>query len=764
MPSTLSYPGVYIQEISSGSHTITGVSTSSTAFLGAAKRGPINKAVRVQGFADYERRFGGLDVDSDMSYAVRQYFLNGGSEAWIVRLAKLPSTASLGLNGTSTGSPVVLTLTALDQGSAANEITVEVDYDTDNPGSTFNLSLALVPADDPGNAVFETYRNLSMNSKDPRYAVTLINNSSELVAAIRPATLPSLATTPGSSTSGVYPTAGSFFASLLDATHNTFQLAVDGKPPVKIAIDLVANPVSDLATLGVAVAAAVTAAGAGVAVTTPTNQLVLKSTTPGELSSVRVLPGGTNDAASRLLLGPLFGGVEGDAAQLWRPKEMPDHAIVTGGAIAAASPDLDNIPSARKSFTIVLDGYQSDITLDPAPNLSGNLVSRLLDLAGRIESKVRASKPANPAFKFFTARSDGTSKLVLQSGTRGTGSTIEVKPASGDTLATDLKLTSAATGADVTKARPADVFLGGGAEQPLDLANAYNNFIGDRSLREGIYALEAVDLFNLMVLPHVEDSGILMDAAAYCQERRAFLIIDAPATADKPDEMERVITGPGLPKTNYAAVYYPWIKIADPLAGGQLKTVGPGGTMAGVYARTDGERGVWKAPAGTEAALRGVQGVAYALTDRENGVLNPRGANCLRLFPVFGPVSWGARTLQGDDQMASEWKYIPVRRLALFLEESLYRGTKWIVFEPNDEPLWAQIRLNLGAFMHNLFRQGAFQGMTPKDAYFVKCDKETTTQNDINLGVVNIVVGFAPLKPAEFVVIKIQQMAGQIET
>ena len=159
-----------------------------------------------------------------------------------------------------------------------------------------------------------------------------------------------------------------------------------------------------------------------------------------------------------------------------------------------------------------------------------------------------------------------------------------------------------------------------------------------------------------------------------------------------------------------------------------------------------------------------MRGVDYLLTDPENGVLNPRGVNCIRIFPVFGVVSWGARTLQGDDQIASEWKYVPVRRLALFVEESLYRGTKWVVFEPNDEPLWSQIRLNVGAFMHNLFTQGAFQGTTPREAYFVKCDKETTTQNDINLGVVNILVGFAPLKPAEFVVIKIQQIAGQIAT
>jgi phage tail sheath protein FI len=185
------------------------------------------------------------------------------------------------------------------------------------------------------------------------------------------------------------------------------------------------------------------------------------------------------------------------------------------------------------------------------------------------------------------------------------------------------------------------------------------------------------------------------------------------------------------------------------------------GAIAGIYARTDATRGVWKAPAGTEAVVRGVRALDYVLTDPENGVLNPLGLNALRLFPAFGPIAWGARTLVGSDSLASEWKYVPVRRLALFIEESLFRGTQWVVFEPNDEPLWAQIRLNVGAFMNNLFRQGAFQGSTPRDAYLVQCDSSTTTQDDINLGIVNITVGFAPLKPAEFVIIKLQQLAGQ---
>jgi phage tail sheath protein FI len=200
------------------------------------------------------------------------------------------------------------------------------------------------------------------------------------------------------------------------------------------------------------------------------------------------------------------------------------------------------------------------------------------------------------------------------------------------------------------------------------------------------------------------------------------------------------------------------------MLGGEIDTFVACGLIAGVMARTDAQRGVWKAPAGIDASLNGVVGLQVEMTDAENGLLNPLGINCLRTFSVFGRVVWGARTLRGADAAADEYKYLPVRRVALFLEESLYRGLKWVVFEPNDEPLWAQIRLNVGAFMQNLFRQGPFQGSSPREAYFVKCDKETTTQNDINLGTVNIVVGFAPLKPAEFVVIKIQQMAGQIQT
>jgi len=258
------------------------------------------------------------------------------------------------------------------------------------------------------------------------------------------------------------------------------------------------------------------------------------------------------------------------------------------------------------------------------------------------------------------------------------------------------------------------------------------------------------------------DVAVVTEAAGYCEKHRAMLLVDPPTAWRTP---QQAIDGkPGIGTTSKnAALFFPRVLQPDPLKENRDEVFAPSGTVAGVMARTDATRGVWKAPAGLEATLTGVSRPEVPLTDAENGQLNPVAINCLRVRPAVGPVVWGARTLQGDDRLASEWKYIPVRRLALYIEESLYRGTQWVVFEPNDEPLWSQIRLNVTVFMHDLFRQGAFQGRTPNDAYLVKVDKETTTQSDINRGVVNIVVGFAPLKPAEFVFLKIQQLAGQLE-
>jgi hypothetical protein len=288
---------------------------------------------------------------------------------------------------------------------------------------------------------------------------------------------------------------------------------------------------------------------------------------------------------------------------------------------------------------------------------------------------------------------------------------------------------------------------------------------------DAVYAIidREVDIFNLMILPPSTNPAVSVQslygaASNFCEDKRAFLIMDPPASWTDVQQATDITTGVnslrvGLSK-QYSGIFFPRVIIDDR---GRKVPVGAAGALGGLMARIDGTRGVWKAPAGTEADLRGVVGVEYRFSDQENGILNPHAVNTIRVFPN-GIVNWGARTMDGDDGFASEYKYIPIRRLALFIEESLYRGLTWVVFEPNDEPLWAQIRLNVGAFMQNLFRQGAFQGSTPREAFFVKCDSETTTVNDRNLGIVNIVVGFAPLKPAEFVILYLQQMAGQISS
>ena len=367
-----------------------------------------------------------------------------------------------------------------------------------------------------------------------------------------------------------------------------------------------------------------------------------------------------------------------------------------------------------------------------------------------IDPRLPATAPPVRSEKFFNVSVDPASPLFVDKVLESRSTLVRVRTPSSE--------------------RPGEItrtpFVGGSDGQVITDAEISDSGLeGDK---QGLWSLEKADLFNLLCIPPLtfttDVGSTTRDAALkYCKDRRAFYILDSPSSWYTVRDAEDGVDELNLRDEN-VGVYFPRVKMVDPLRDNQLSTFVPSGVVAGIYARTDARRGVWKAPAGTEATMSGVRKLEVPLTDGENGRLNPLGVNCLRTFPVVGNLVWGARTLEGADQLASEWKYVPVRRTALFIEESLYRGLQWVVFEPNDEPLWAQIRLNVGSFMHTLFRQGAFQGSSPKEAYLVKCDKETTTQADIDRGVVNIIVGFAPLKPAEFVFIKIQQLAGQLQT
>lgn len=277
----------------------------------------------------------------------------------------------------------------------------------------------------------------------------------------------------------------------------------------------------------------------------------------------------------------------------------------------------------------------------------------------------------------------------------------------------------------------------------------------------GVHLLDAAPIFNLLVVPGEADPGTIGELQAYCVGRKAFLLVDS----ELGDNFAKLQSGPNSLMTGVDAInsafYFPWVNAFDAVQNA-TRPFPPSGFVAGIYAATDASRGIWKAPAGIDAGLTGQSGLTADLDNGQIGTLNTRAINCIRNFSQYGDVIWGARTLQGDDGAGSEWKYVPVRRLALYLEASLLAGTQWAVFEPNGEQLWAQIRLNVAAFLHALFVQGAFQGSTPAQAYFVKCDAENNPQSSIDTGIVNILVGFAPLYPAEFVSIQIQQMAGEL--
>jgi phage tail sheath protein FI len=302
------------------------------------------------------------------------------------------------------------------------------------------------------------------------------------------------------------------------------------------------------------------------------------------------------------------------------------------------------------------------------------------------------------------------------------------------------------------------------AQVPADFVNVF----------QADTPLDKVPIFNILLTPGVTSNIVNSAALAFAERKRAFVILDAQqnSAADTSTKGAPPVAGTlgNVPMSENGALYFPYLLSTDPLTGNQIE-IAPSGYVAGIYAKTDTRRGVWKAPAGLETTLIGTTGVVPRgdMTNEQQGVLygqitQTTPINCLRSFPGSGTVVFGARTLVGSNSAYAQSKYVPVRRMTLFIEQTLLANLRWVVFEPNDEPLWLSIRNSVEGFMLSLFNQGALQGGTPSLAFQVKCDASTTTQDDINNGVVNIIVAFAPLKPAEFVVIKIAQLAGQSQS
>ncbi|MFT5757581.1 MAG: hypothetical protein ACI9LM_002317 [Alteromonadaceae bacterium] len=314
--------------------------------------------------------------------------------------------------------------------------------------------------------------------------------------------------------------------------------------------------------------------------------------------------------------------------------------------------------------------------------------------------------------------------------------------------------------------------LANGLDSTLLGLNDATDYLGNEQLRTGLYALNKVDIFNMLCIP--PDSGtddgatantlvaLNTAAAAFCESKRALFIaepLDAWTSKAKQGEWPNIQpTDLGIngDTARFACTYFPKVKMPDPNMKDREAVFSSCGVITGVMAKNDLTRGVWKAPAGQSAGMVGVTGLEVKVNDADNGFLNPVGINCVRDFPVIGPVVWGDRTLRGADLLSDDYKYISVRRLTNYLEISLQRSTQWAVFEDNDESLWSQLRLSIGGFMKELATQGAFYN------YKVICDASTTTPDDIAKGIVNVEILFAPVKPAEFVVLKFQQTAATI--
>ena len=611
MPHALTYPGVYVEEVPVGGRTIAGVDTSTAAFLGCARRGPTNQPVLLNSFSEFERQFGRLWQDSTLSFAVRDFFMNGGRQAIVVRLFH-PIFNNEAARLAALTAATAQAEAAADAVQTAAQAAVDGATDAQDVADAAHAAVATAGA--PGPAA--------------------------------------LAAAQGAAAAGAEAVAGA------------------------------ASPADVVTAISVTAAAVVAAAAASAA-----------PITRAQLS------------VGTLNLEATFEGSWGNALRV-----RVDHTV--------AAADLFNL-SVHDGVTGAIEIHRN-LSVDPAhPRHAVNVLAT-------------------------------ESRLV-----RTFGALPGARPAAS---------TAPAAGADLFGIASSS---GVGVQACDSLPLSADDYLGSMADMTGLYALERADIFNLLCIPPPSmasdvQASVWAGAATYCESRRAMLIVDPPASWTTCDLAMAGVPALGTTSAN-AALYFPRVRMANTERDNRIETFAPCGVVAGVIARTDTQRDFWKAPAGQEAILVGVPELSVELTDAENGVLNQMGVNCLRAIQPASHVIWGARTCQGHDLLGSVWKYLPVRRTALYIEESLRRGTQWVVFEPNDEALWAKIRLYIGAFLNGLFRQGAFQGSKPSDAYFVKCDSETTTQNDINCGIVRIVVGFAPLKPAEFVLIELRQRAGQVQ-
>jgi uncharacterized protein len=768
MSVALTYPGVYIQELPSPVHSIAGVPTSIVAFVGFTARGIDNRAQAIYSWGDFQRLYGGLASNSEVSYAVQQFYniTGSGAPAYVVRTPMhYPASgavpyAEAGFGAAQAPATAGLTFSALSSGQWANgQLLVDVDVQNLNLSAStgdpyaFNLTVTNLM-----DGTTESFPAVTLNSNSQNFVAAVVNdpdNGSQLVNVV--ATLSSSPT--ALTVTGLLGAALPYVAGQISKVNMTADGTGYSQATVGYSISSTTGSGAVLAPIvtGGAITA-VTVENPGIGYTSAdtisfsggtgaTGTLSLLAGGPQYLASVNNALGGSGTATT----------ASGDCSlTLTLPTSFTPNSLVIK-VIGNGSP----IPQTVQGLASQLQTAINTSLAINAPGASVTCSAAPIGTTGNFGIRVNALLPNAP------------DAVISFAAPTGTPTPKDASAALGLTTPTSNNVAHYALGTGATHA--ATSYASTAATAPSGLPWSAD-LIGDPLGFTGIYALNKVPIFNLLSIPeaaralpsnssandpNINPVEIYSAAITLCDQARAMLLVDPPpnvtTVSGAVDWKSNTI---GVVDPNGAA-FWPRLRLADALNNGQLRTFAPSGVVAGVYAASDAANGVWTAPAGINATLNGVQNMTYQMSDVENGVLNPLGLNCFRTKAIYGPVLWGARTLVGADAMANQWKYVPVRRMALFLESSLYQGTQWAVFQPNDEPLWSAIRLNINSFMQTYFLKGAFQGQTPSQAYFVKCDSETTTPTDIDNGVVNILVGFAPLMPAEFVVIQIEQLAGQ---
>jgi phage tail sheath protein FI len=881
--ATFTYPGVYIQELTSAVHTITGVATSIAAFVGWAPQGPVTEATLVESWPEYEALFGGLDMRSYLGYAVNHFFGNGGQQAYIVRLTwdgSLPAAPGTTPAVAQTATAVwqkfgVATIQAtLGSVSGSAQLAVGANFSSLNVSPAIGsvavgakLQLTAVGVLPDGTTV-----PLSPPSSAATWAPDPASPAATIVAGTGVVTGVAVGSADFNATvSGVSSVAAVIAVTAAAATPALTAIVISGPNSIPVGkstqltavatfsdgstADITAQATTTWATTSVAAVTVVTGMITGVAagssiisatVGSVTQNFLVNVTTPGvTLASIAVTPspvsvplgpqqfkavgiysdgsqtdltnvatwtftgaGGTMSATKPGLLNATAAAVGDTLTAAWQGvTSTPATPVTIVGkqlvSIAVTSPSQAILLGVTSNFTATgtySDNSTQDLTstatwTSSAPSLAtvsttgvatatsgASTLTLFANNPGNWGNNLRVSVTVQPPpndtrFGILVQQVDSNGRVqTLESfsnlSTTATDPLFAVKVIDSDSNyisfidpTTGNPVAPTGTPAATNPANP--LALSGGADGGVLVPASDGNFeLMLLNNPNGAFLLSRISIFNLLCVPAETDAPTIQALQNFCNTERAFYIVDPPqiATAANLTNTGPVGSTSGSLTgvwSDHSAYYFPWVEAPDPLFGNRTALFPPCGMIAGVYATTDATRGVWKAPAGIDASLSGLSGLQYTLTDLENGDLNTQAINCLREFRVYGDVVWGARTLQGNDQAGSQWKYVPIRRFALFLETSLIEGLQWVVFEPNDDTLWGQIRLNVSTFMQTLFLQGAFQGTTPPQAYFVKCDADNNPQSKIDQGIVTVLVGFAPLYPAEFVLIQIEQLAGQ---